>query len=138
METIQGPFADLKMDGAYISEVTLAPLKMVRLRLFRGPRGDGERQVAEEFELVIGNLRHFSLAVEADPWLEIISHEAHEESDFMRDYLNGPGGGEGAAAGADAANMRHYRIVCVRGTLDIIGGQFICYLVNETPFFKSA
>ena len=131
-------FPDLRIDGAFISEVIIAPLKMIRMRLFHGPRSDEERLIAEEYELVISNLRHFTFSVQAIPWLEISSHEVSTESDYLTNYLTSPQGNKDAERAVSETSLRHYRFVCVEGSIDIIGGQFICYLINEMPFFKSA
>lgn len=129
-------FSSLRIDGAFIGELTVVPTKKLRLSLFRGPLSKSERQMAEEFDLQFNKVEGFRFDLDAKPWLEIVSHKVLAKSDYITSYLADIGK-EGRKPKANRGKLYHFQIVCQEGQLEVLAEQFSISLVNEIPYFES-
>jgi hypothetical protein len=124
-------FAELNIDGAVISEFKVVPSKKLVMTLLRGPEKQNERTVQTEHDLQFNAVKDFKIALQSEPWLQVVSHAVFSDSEYLRDFIT--------AVPRDSLTERlaHFEIICVQGRFDIIARDVTFSLFNEIPYVSS-
>jgi hypothetical protein len=131
-------FVDLEIDRSFISEVALLPSKAVRMRLFRSPQDESEKQVTQEQSLQFSKVKCCRLSLEAKPWLEVKAHQLVLDSDYLRSCLAETTQQRNARSEHENSPLHHFRMVCEEGEIDIIAEAFAFSVIDEIPFIPSS
>lgn len=123
-------FAQLNIDGAVISEFRLVPSKKLVMTLLRGPETGNEGTVEKEIDLQFNEVKDFRIDLRSEPWLQVLSHAAHCESEYLSDFITR------APLGSHTEKLTHFEIICVQGRFDIIARGFTFSLFNEIPYVE--
>src|ERR1044072_4406049 len=107
-------FSQLAIDGSIISELKVVPSRKIVMTLLRGPQSEAERSVQTEYDLQFNGVEHFKIAVEAEPWLQVISHNLFSESEYLKGYL------ENSRPSSGGEKLFHFEIGCGQGRIDIV------------------
>lgn len=126
-------YNNLKIDGAFISNLTVLPSKAIRLNLFSAPKGTSERQVVQEKHLQFDGVKRFQVVLDAKPWLEVRAHRILQDSDYLKNYLDEVAQHETSKA-EDEVSLYHFQIICDEGEINIIAQSFLNSVVDEIPF----
>ena len=131
---MENDFDGLDFKGAFIKEICIAPNKQFVFEIIGGqykPSTPG-REVARIVELKFDDLRVFSMNVQADPWLEIISHRRRTDSEYLRVYKEHPAIKLKETQGEAVS---HFEINCDEGAINIIASTWSCVLKEELPIY---
>jgi hypothetical protein len=121
-------FSQLELDGSIISELRVVPSRKIVMTLLRGPKSKAERPIQTEHDLQFNGVEHFNIAVEAEPWLQVVSHSIFSESEYLKQYLGN------FKQGSEDGKLFHFKFVCGRGTIDIVAKTVTFSLFNEIPY----
>ena len=121
-------FAGLDINGSFVREMRLGP-KMVRLTLLRAPRNESEAQVTRQYDLQFDGVLGFRSNLDADPWLEIRSHDLLSHSE----YLTEVSGHTSRTASSINSPLHHFQIVFDEGEINIIADHFKSSITDEIP-----
>ncbi len=131
-------FEDIKIDRSFIREITLIPSKTVRMSILRAPQRNSEKQVSVLSDLKFDQVRRFRSNLNAEPWLEIISHHSSTQSDYLKQYFAGRQEEPQGESRQTSPDVSHFQIKCEEGEMDIIAEGFTCLVIEEIPHIGSA
>ena len=126
-------FEDIKVDGAFIREITLVPSKSIRMTLLRAPQSESEEQVTVLSELQFHEVRSCRANFQAEPWLEIKSHDSPAESHYLAHYLARERETADAEVSQSSSTWRVLRIICDEGEIAVIAETFTISVLEEMP-----
>jgi len=99
--------------------------------------GPEERQVVQEKILQFGGLKRFRLRLDAQPWLEVKTHEVLPDSEYLKNYIDEVAQ-DSSLNHETASSVHHFKIVCDEGEIDIIAETVVISLIDEIPFIAHA
>jgi hypothetical protein len=121
-------FSQLEIDGSIISELKVVPSRKIVMTLLRGPKSEAERSVQTEHDLQFNGVEHFRMTIEAEPWIQVVSHDLFSESEYLKKYLETSKGHSGGD------KLFHFEIVCGQGRIDVVAKTVSFSLFNEIPY----
>jgi len=129
---MENDFDRLDLKGAFIKEICIAPNKQFVFEIIGGPykSSTASGEVVRIVELKFDDLRVFSMNVQADPWLEIISHRRRTDSEYLRAYKGHP---TLKVKEAQSEAVSHFEINCDEGAINIIASTWRYVLKEELP-----
>lgn len=126
-------FAGLDINGSFVREMRLGP-KMVRMTLLRAPESESETQVTRQYDLQFDGVVGFRSNLDADPWLEIRSHDLLSHSEYLREVS----GHTSRTASSINSQPHHFQIVFDEGEINIIADHFKSSITDEIPHAGSS
>jgi hypothetical protein len=124
-------FSKLDIDGSIISEFRAVPSKKFVMTLLRGPQSVNDRAVQTEQDLQFNEVKCFRIAIQAEPWLQVVSHGLTSESEYLHECL---ATAEGRPT--EGNTLFHFEVVCGQGRIDIIASSVTLSLTNEIAYVQ--
>lgn len=124
-------FEQLDIDGAVITEFKVVPSRKLVISLLRGPQKRNGRTVQTEFDLQFNGLAEFRIALESEPWLQVISHAEFSESEYLSKHAV-------SKIDTKTGKLSHFEITCGKGKLEIIARTVTLSEFNEIPYVESS
>ncbi len=123
-------FKDLKLQGSFIREFKFVPSRSLRIELRTVPEKGG-KQISVLYELVFDQVRWFRSSLEAEPWLEIKSHNVVLPSDYLQRHTPHQSKEMNEPAAEIRAGLSHFQLILEEGQIDIVAEHFTASAIEE-------
>jgi ClpX C4-type zinc finger protein len=126
-------FIDLDIDGSFIRAMRFVPSKSVDMSLLHAPRNKTEKQVTLQYDLHFHGAYGLRSNLNAQPWLEIESHDLVLHSEYLKEITEKRSG----TSPESTSELSHFQLICDEGTIDIIAEYFTSSITDEIPVVGS-